>query len=264
MGLGRRHSKEFDDAPATVDENPGVPARILSHVIETGSRLQAPAIRAYVERMRNKRPDAGPAEIISRLEKHYLAAVMASGAAVGSAALIPGVGTLIAMSLIAGETALFLETTAVFILAVAEVHGISVHDKERRRTLVLSALAGDDGKHVVARLFGTGRTNGAWLSEGAAGAMPLPALSQINSKLMRFFVKKYTVKRGAMIVGKLLPVGIGAVVGGIGNRLMGKKIVANTRVAFGPAPARWPGVLHVLPTPSPSATPTTPTGDPRP
>ena len=61
--------------------------------------------------------------MVTRLEKHYLAAVMASGAAVGSAALIPGVGTLVALSLIAGETALFLETTAVFVLAVAEVHG---------------------------------------------------------------------------------------------------------------------------------------------
>jgi hypothetical protein len=29
--------------------------------------------------------------------------------------------------------------------------------------------------------------------------------------------------------------------------MMGKKIVENARVAFGPAPARWPVTLHVLP-----------------
>ena len=45
----------------------------------------------------------------------------------------------------------------------------------------------------------------------------------------------------------MLPVGIGAAVGGGGNRLMGKKIVANARLAFGPAPARWPGTLQLLP-----------------
>jgi hypothetical protein len=60
-------------------------------------------------------------------------------------------------------------------------------------------------------------------------------------------VKKYAIKRTAMAFGKMLPVGIGAAVGGGGNRMMGKKIVANARKAFGPAPARWPGALRVLP-----------------
>ena len=227
MSWGRNKSAP-ENLPAASDDEPGTSARILSHVLETGSRLQAPAIRAYVDRLRRKYPGASPAEMVTRLEKHYLAAVMASGAAVGSAALIPGVGTLIALSLIAG------------VLAVAEVHGISPNDKERRRTVVLAALAGDDGKNVVSRLLGPGRTNGAWLSEGAA-------MSQVNAKLMKFFVKKYTVKRGALMFGKLLPVGIGAGIGGVGNRMMGKRIIDNARTAFGPAPARWPGALHVLP-----------------
>lgn len=245
--FARKAKTNPDNLPATTEnEDPGVAAHVLTRVIETGSRLQAPAIRAYVQRLRDKSPSADPATIVAKLERHYLAAVMASGAAVGSAALIPGVGTLVALSLIAGETALFLETTALFILAVAEVHGISVHDKERRRTVVLAALAGDEGKNAVSRLLGPGRTNGAWLTESAA-TVPLPALSQLNSKLMKFFVKKYTVKRGALIFGKLLPVGLGAIIGAIGNRLMGKRIVKNARAVFGPAPERWPAALHVLP-----------------
>ena len=64
---------------------------------------------------------------------------------------------------------------------------------------------------------------------------------------MRYFVKRYTIKRSAMALGKMLPVGIGAVVGGGGNRMMGKKIVDNARKAFGRAPARWPVSLHLLP-----------------
>ena len=44
-----------------------------------------------------------------------------------------------------------------------------------------------------------------------------------------------------MVFGKLLPVGIGAVIGGVGNRMMGKRIIDNARTAFGPAPPRWPG-----------------------
>jgi hypothetical protein len=47
--------------------------------------------------------------------------------------------------------------------------------------------------------------------------------------------------------GKLLPVGIGAIIGAIGNRMVGKKLVRNSRSAFGPAPERWPVSLHLLP-----------------
>ena len=234
--------------PATIDDKPGAAARALSQIIESGSRVQAPAVRAYVDRLRDHDPEATPADIVAKLEKIYLGAVMASGAAVGSAAAFPGIGTLVAMSAVAGETVVFLEATAVFALAVAEVHGIPAHDRERRRAMVLAVLVGEDGKRAVADLVGTGRTSGAWLSDGAA-SLPLPAVSQLNSRLLKFFVKKYTLKRGAIAFGKMLPVGVGAVVGGVGNRAMGKKIVANARLAFGNPPPRWPTTLHVLPAP---------------
>lgn len=230
------------------DEDPSAAAKVLSNIIERGARVQGPAVKAYVERVRNQNPDASPADIVKKLEKHYLAAVMASGAAVGSAAAFPGIGTLAAMASVAGETVVFLEATAVFVLSVAEVHGIPVDHRERRRALVLAVLVGEDSKGAIADLVGRGRTSGSWLADGAA-TLPLPAVSQLNSRLLRYFVKRYTLKRGAIAFGKLLPVGVGAVVGGVGNRLMGKHIVANARNAFGTPPPRWPAALHVLPAP---------------
>ena len=145
---------------------------------------------------------------------------------------------------------MFLEATALYVLAVAEVHGIPAEHRERRRALVLSVLVGEDSKHAVADLLGPGRTSGAWVSDGAA-TLPLPALSQLNTRLLRYFVKRYTLKRGALAFGKMLPVGVGAVVGGVGNRLMSKKIVANAHAAFGAPPARWPSPLVLLPAPRP-------------
>lgn len=230
------------------DEDPSMMLKALSQVIERGSRVQAPAVKAYVDRLRDHSPDATPADIVKKLEKHYLAAVMASGAAVGSAAAFPGIGTLVAMSAVAGETVVFLEATSVFVLAVAEVYGIPADHRERRRALVLAVLVGEDGKNAVADLIGPGRTSGSWLAEGAA-SLPLPAVSQLNSRLMKYFVKRYAFKRGAIAFGKMLPVGVGAVVGGVGNRLMGKKIVGNARSAFGAPPLRWPSTLVVLPAP---------------
>ncbi|HZQ32401.1 MAG TPA: hypothetical protein VFB19_11770 [Mycobacterium sp.] len=228
------------------DENPGAAARALSHILEFSQRVQAPAVEAYVQRIRRAHPDASPADIVTKLEKRYLAAVTASGAAVGSAAAIPGIGTLVALSAVAGETVVFLDATALFVLAVAEVHGIPAEHRERRRALVLAVLVGDDSKHAIRDIVGPARTGGGWIGESAA-AMPLPAVAQLNNRLVKYFMKRYALKRGAIAFGKMLPMGIGAVVGGGGNRLMGRKIVSNARKAFGPAPARWPVSLHVLP-----------------
>src|SRR5215213_9210692 len=154
--------------PATTDEKPGAAAKVLSQIIERGARVQAPAVKAYVDRLRRSDPNASPAEVVKKLEKHYMAAVMASGAAVGSAAAFPGIGTLVALSAVAGETVVFMEATAVFVLAVAEVHGIPADHRERRRALVLSVLVGEDSRRAVADLLGPSRTKGAWLSDGAA------------------------------------------------------------------------------------------------
>ena len=243
-------SRAKSQSPAVKDDDPGAAAKVLSQIIERGARVQAPAVKAYVTRLRDADPGATPADIVDKLDRHYRAAVMASGAAVGSAAAFPGIGTLVAMSAVAGETVVFLEATTVYVLAVAEVHGIPAEHRERRRALVLAVLVGEDGRRAVADLIGSGRTSGAWISDGAA-TLPLPALSQLNSRLLRYFVKRYTLKRGAMAFGKLLPVGVGAVVGGVGNRLMAKKIIANAHQAFRNPPDRWPATLHLLPPPRP-------------
>ena len=157
-----------------------------------------------------------------------------------------GLGTLSALSAAAGETAVFLEATAFYTLAVAAVYGVAIDERERRRALVLSVLVGDDSKQAMTELIGGGRTSGAWLSEGVA-SLPMPALSQLNSRLLKRAVRRFTLRRSALLFGKILPVGIGALIGAVGNRIAGKKIVRNARNAFGSPPARWPVTLHLLP-----------------
>jgi len=225
---------------------PKASARALAQLIERSTRIQGPAAEAYVARLRRTHPGAGPAEIVAMLEKRYLAALTASGAAVGSAATFPGVGTLTALSAGAGETVFFLEATAVFVLANAVVYGVPADHRERRRALVLAVLVGDDTKRAVGELIGPARTNGGWLAEGMA-SLPMSTLGRLNTRMLKYAVKRYTVKRGALMLGKMLPVGLGAAIGGAGNRMVAKKIVRNARSAFGPAPARWRGTLHLLP-----------------
>jgi hypothetical protein len=243
----RRTRSSADSLPAAPEGKPKRSARALAGIIERSSRIQGPLATAYVERLRRADPGAGPATIVAKLEKRYVAAVTASGAAVGSTAVLPGLGTLAALSAAAGETAVFLEATAFYALAVASVYGVLTEDRERRRALVLSVLVGDDSKQAMSELIGGGRTSGAWLSEGVA-SLPMSSLSQLNSRLLKRAVRRFTLRRSALLFGKILPVGIGAVIGAIGNRLAGKKIVRNARDAFGEPPARWPVNLLLLPT----------------
>ncbi|ARQ63876.1 hypothetical protein [Mycobacteroides abscessus] len=228
------------------ESKPGASGKLLSLVLDQSTKVQEPAVRAYVQKLRATHPTASPADVVAMLEKRYLATVMGSGAAVGAAAAFPGVGTLAALSATAGEAVLFLEATSLFTLALAAVHDIELAKIEHRHTLVLAVLLGEDGETTVSDVLGKERTvGGGWLAE-ATSTLPVPALSHLNATLLKRFTKKFAVKRGAMAAGKLLPAGIGAVIGAGGNRFIGKRIVTNARNAFGEPPTAWPVQLRLV------------------
>jgi hypothetical protein len=218
-----------------VGEEAGLP-KVLLRGVEKAIGMQQAPVAGYVARLRRTRPDATPAEIIATLEKQYLATVTGAGAAAGGAAAAPAVGTVLAVALTAGETALFFEATALFALAVAEVHGIRVVESERRRTLLLAIVLGDNGAMLVEKMAGrTGQHWGDLLPE----AIPLSSISAINKTLGRWFLNRYARKQGVLALGRLAPLGIGAAVGAAGNRAFGRTVVSTAARVFGPPPAHF-------------------------
>lgn len=207
-------------------------------LLDNGSRLQAPAVATYIDRTRRAHPEESPAQTIARLENFYLTAVTGSGGAVGATAAIPGVGTITALGASGAETLFFLEASALFTLAVAAIHGLSPEEHERRRALVLAVVLGDSGKAIVERAVGRSANN--W---GSLLAGRLPGLDAMNESLLRRFILRFLMERGVLTAGKVLPAGIGAVIGGFGNRALGKGVIANSRGAFGPPPEHWMGQI---------------------
>ena len=181
---------------------------LLTDSIDKAIRIQYSVVANHVQRVRRRHPDAEPAEIVAALEKQYLATVTCAGAAVGAAAATPRSGSRMTRKLIAAEGAAFLEATALFTLAVAEVHGIAVHDLERRRMLLLSIV------------FGSGR----------------PGLARSGNRMRRWLVARYHTKRWVLAISKVLPFGIGAAIGAVSNRTYGRMVVAACRQVLGPAP----------------------------
>lgn len=222
----------------------------LPEVLHTGVdkalSVQQSAVASYVDRLRRSRPEATPAEIVTALERKYLAAVTGSGAAVGGAAAAPGVGTGIALALSAGETAMFLETTALFTLAVAEVHDIRMDEVERRRMLVLAMVLGDGGSMLVEKIAGLA---GQHWGKLVTDLIPMSSITAINKALGHWVVTKYGRPRGIVVIGRIAPFGIGAVVGALGNHAFGRMVISASRRVFGPAPVAFPGEIPAVSVP---------------
>ena len=200
--------------------------------------LQAPLVRKNIARARHRNPEATPAEVVRTLERMYVSALAGTGAAVGATAAAPAVGTGVALALSAGEAFSSLELSALFVLSVAEVHGVPLDEIERRRTLVMGILLGQSGSTTIVGKAAE-RTGQHWARQ-LVSKVPTTTLRQINGVLGKNFVTKYGTEQGIIVLGRVAPFGIGAVIGGGANATVAALAVRAARRAFGPAPLAWP------------------------
>ncbi|MBO9052179.1 hypothetical protein [Curtobacterium flaccumfaciens] len=230
--------------PRTQQVQPTGWAKWLDRVIS----VQRPVVVAHVNAIRRRKPDATPAEVIQILERQYLAAVTTGGAAVGASAVIPGVGMAAALGLSGAETVGFLETTALFAQSVTEVHGIALDDPERARTLVMAMILGAPGTQLIKQLAGQaagGQARTAFWGEMVTSSLPKQVVNGIGGQVRDQFIKRFAIRQGGSVLGRALPFGIGAAVGGLGNHALGRKVIQASRTGFGMPPAEFPIVLTV-------------------
>ncbi|KRE24937.1 hypothetical protein [Agromyces sp. Soil535] len=223
-----------------------------AHGVERGidvvMSIQRPIVLAHLRSIRRHAPGANPDQIVRILERRYLAAVTTGGAAVGATAVIPGIGTGVTLALSGVETAGFLEATALFAQSVAEVHGIVVDNPDRARALVMTLMLGREGVDLVRQLAGQASGRGVarnvYWGELITNSLPKAFMGTVVDRLRHVFIKQFAVRGGAGIIGKAIPFGIGAAIGGVGNHLIGRKVLHQSRLAFGPPPALLPAALE--------------------
>ncbi|GAA1352112.1 hypothetical protein [Falsarthrobacter nasiphocae] len=236
-----------DWARNSVIDDEGRPKENFQKAIEKAIDIQRPFVIKKVRELRAKHPDETPEQFIERLERRYMTAVTAGGAAVGATAFVPGVGTVASLGFSAAATIGFMEASAVFAQAVAEVHGIQLKDPERAKALVMAVMLGEESSAMLAMLGAqaTGRGGGTqdyWGKlVGTSGQAGISG--QVMASIRRRFFTRFVTRQGAGFIGRTVPFGIGAVIGGAGNRIMGKSIIKAAREAFGPAPETIPGEL---------------------
>ncbi|CAG7845240.1 hypothetical protein USB125703_01498 [Pseudoclavibacter triregionum] len=232
-----------DEAQLTHDPK-GI-ERILNRVLS----VQRPLVVRQIRGLRAKHPDATPAELARIIEKQYLNSVTATGGAAGAAAVVPGIGTAASIGLTGVETVGFLEMTALYGQSIAEIHGLHTTDPMRARTLVMSLMLGETGRQLIGQftgqVTGKGGKREAFWGEIVTKNMPAAMMGPLSERIRKAFVKRFIPRRGAGAIGRLIPFGIGAVIGGAGNRILAGKVIEASHEAFGPAPALFPVDLQL-------------------
>lgn len=209
--------------------------RVLA-LLDKAVEAQSSLVRKNIARARQRNPEATPGQVIRNLERMYVSALTGSGAAVGGAAAAPGVGTGISLALSAGEALTSLEMSALFALSIAEVHGVPIDEIERRRTIVMGVMLGGSGTATIA---GVAERTGQHWGRQVVAKVPVETLRQINKVLGKNFVTKYGTKQGIIVLGRVAPFGIGAMIGGGANAAIGALAVRAARRAFGPPRTSW-------------------------
>ena len=209
--------------------------------------VHRPIVLAHLRAIRKRHPTASPDEVLRILERRYVTAVTTGGAATGAAAVVPGIGTIASIGISGAETVGFLEASALYAQSVAEVHGLPTTDPERSSTLVMALMLGPAGATLVRQfageVTGTGKPRSAYWGELVTKRLPSTMLKTLGDRVKRSFVRRFAARQGASVVFRAVPFGIGAVVGGAGNRIAGQRVVKATREAFGPAPSAFPGEI---------------------
>lgn len=234
-------------------QNQGVQAQIYKAI-----SVQRPVVIEYLRSLRRDKPEASAADLLKELDRRYVATVTTTSTGVGASAAIPGVGTGIALSLGVADLLFFYETSALYVLAVAELHGIEVSDAARAQPLVFGMLLGEKSQSAVTQIVlgaipgAAGADQARKMAAGALGnsgwgevltqQLPDSALAPVLTVLARQALKE-SAKLGAGTLGKALPFGIGAVIGGVGSFTFGRDVVKAAHLAFPEPPAEFPVAL---------------------
>ena len=226
---------------------PSAVERALDTALDKALEMQRPVVQSYLDRLRRKNADATPAQVVRLLERRYLAAVIGIGGASGAAAAVPGAGTAASVASGAAEITAFVSASTLYVLALAELYGIPVSDPEVRRALVLSVLVGETGS---AALAGAEAAEGHW-AQVLTRSVSKDKIGGINSQLGRLLLRRLGTRQGALLLGRALPLGVGAAVGAGGNAAIARGAIASARRVFGPAPSKFlPRIVDVEPVPS--------------
>ncbi|MDU0478326.1 hypothetical protein QVA66_03620 [Staphylococcus chromogenes] len=225
--------------PNTLHERAGTTGRMFISALDRAVKMQTSAIENYVKWVRGNNPAASPAEIQRIMDTHFKNLVSGAGGSAGAAAAIPGVGFVTGAAAIGAESLVFVDSAAFYAMASAHLRGVDIRNPERRRALILVVLLGSSGSALIDAFVGDLSQENPGSTASIVARFTAPKLGEINNRLGRLAMKKVTKSIQKAWLGKIMPLGIGAVLGTMANRKMADAVIENTRASMGPIPSTF-------------------------
>lgn len=173
-------------------------------------------------------------EQVAAVTKSFAREIATVGAMSGAAAAFPGVGTATVLSTSLADVGWVAFRSTELIMTIAALHGRLDATAEERRSWVLAILT-----------FGAGAAAGfdkaaSELGKGAAAkatnALPASTFAKVNAVFCRTLAQKYGTKRAVIALGKALPLGVGAAVGGTANYMSSRALARHAHAFFSDLP----------------------------
>lgn len=226
-----------DERQQMNEHNEGEPGAFLNPITGLIVKFNSDIGRTYIAHYRASHPEATPQDVLDHIERQFWKLSAFSGGSVGAVASIPVVGTASAITLSVAEQAAFVEAAALYIMTRAGLHGLPADDLVRRHTLIFTVMLGPLGEKLL--LTAVPRTSKHW-AKAILTRTPASSLRALNSVLGRNMITKYGTKQGVIVLGRAIPFGIGAILGGTLGALSARAIMAGADTAFGSPPAFFP------------------------
>jgi len=221
-------------------DSKGRPKPAFQRAVLAVMRAQRPLVIANLRRLTKKHPHDSPGELAERMSRRYIAALATTGATAGGVGAVPGIGTATSLGASFGAALGFLELTALYAQSIAELAGLHTKTDQQAQALVMTIMLGEEGRELLQQAatsqpgsrFGTLGPS-AWLASGLTG-LTERAFSALANRFMRTLVRGEAVR----FLGRMVPFGIGAGIGGVANRNLARQVVIQTQETFGQLP-QW-------------------------
>ena len=225
-------------------DSKGRPTPAFQRAVLAAMRAQRPMVIAQLRRLVKKYPHDTPEELAQRLGRFYIGSLTTTGAAAGGVGAVPGIGTAASLGASFGAAIGFLELTALYAQSVAELAGFHTRNDQQSQALVMTIMLGEDGRELLKQAasaqpgtrFGT-LGPAAWIASGITGLT-----ERAFAAMTRRFTTTLLRGEAVRFMGRLVPFGLGAGIGGLANRNLARQVVVQTHETFGTLP-QW----HSLP-----------------
>lgn len=218
MRLSDRANRAAADWTARVVNRitPADAIRISTQLLATVDDVSANRWDAAKSRAAALSGDLRP-DKVDALTQQFSRELGAAGAAVGATAATPAIGTVTTLAATLAELAWFTGRAGDLVLTIAALHGKEDPTVEERRAWVLAVMIyGSSARDGFARAVNEA-TSG--LGVTADGRLPSSTLQLANRLMASTFARRYGTRRGIAALGRFIPIGIGAAVGGATNYL---------------------------------------------